>query len=103
MRTVVIGGHSRNIGKTSVVAGIIAALPQFPWTAMKITQHGHGICSESGEPCDCAIDLPDCPYAIDEERDPDGRSDTARFLRVGARRSLWVRTPQGALSTAMEA
>jgi len=102
MHTVVIGGHSRNIGKTSVVAGIIAAL-QFPWTAVKITQHGHGICSASQEPCECAIDLPDCPYAIDEEKDRDGRTDTARFLHAGARRSLWVRTPQGSLATAMPA
>jgi len=101
MHTVVVGGHSRNIGKTSVVAGIIAALPQFPWTAVKITQHGHGICSASQEPCECAIDLPDCPFAIDEEQDRDGTSDTARFLNAGARRSLWVRTPQGALVTAM--
>jgi len=103
MRTVVVGGHSRNIGKTSVVAAIISALPEFPWTAIKITQHGHGICSESGDPCDCAIDLPDCPYAIDVERDREGRSDTSRFLRAGARRSLWVRTPQGSLAAAMPA
>lgn len=103
MRTVVVGGHSRNIGKTSVVAAIIAALPEFPWTAVKIAQHGHGICSASNEPCDCAIDLPDCPYAIDEEKNRDSGTDTARFLHSGARRSLWVRTPQGALATAMPA
>ena len=40
---IVVGGHTRNIGKTSVVAGLIQALPQFDWTAMKITQFGHGI------------------------------------------------------------
>ena len=26
MATIIIGGHSRNLGKTSVVAGLIAAL-----------------------------------------------------------------------------
>ena len=48
MSLVVVGGHSRNIGETSVAAGLIAALPRYNWTAMKITQHGHGICSAAG-------------------------------------------------------
>ena len=43
MSLIVIGGHSRNVGKTSVVAGLIAATPQLNWTAFKITQYGHGI------------------------------------------------------------
>ena len=103
MKCVVIGGQSRDVGKTSVVAAIIAALPQFGWTAVKITQFGHGVCSRSGEPCGCAVTAPDCPYAIDEERDTAGRSDTSRFLRAGARRVLWVRTPIHKLGTAMPA
>jgi len=103
MKVVVIGGQSRDVGKTSMVAGIVAALPHLNWTAVKITQHGHGICSQSGEPCACAVTAPDCPYAIDEERDAAGRSDTSRFLRAGARRVLWVRTPMGKLGAAMPA
>jgi hypothetical protein len=98
---VVIGGHSRSVGKTSVVAGLIAALPEFEWTAAKITQHGHGICSANGEPCDCAT--PDHAWAISEERDRSGTSDTSRFLVAGAERSLWVRTEQGRLAEAMPA
>jgi hypothetical protein len=100
---VVVGGHSRDIGKTSVVAGLIAALPHLNWTAVKITQHGHGICSSSGESCGCAPEEPDCPYAITEEQDATGRADTSRFLRAGARRALWVRTPLGSLGAAMPA
>ena len=50
MALIVIGGHSRNVGKTSVVAGLIAALPEYNWTALKITQYGHGVCSANGEP-----------------------------------------------------
>jgi hypothetical protein len=103
MKYVVVGGQSRDVGKTSVVAAIIAALPQRHWTAVKITQFGHGICSRSGEACGCAVTAPDCPYAIDEERDTAGRTDTARFLRAGARRALWVRTPMRQLGTAMPA
>jgi hypothetical protein len=100
MALVVIGGHSRNVGKTSVTAGIIAALPEFNWTALKITQFGHGICSADGKPCDC--DTGDDHFrAISEERDRSGETDTSRFLVAGAVRSLWVRTRQGRLSEAI--
>ncbi|MGH9531937.1 MAG: hypothetical protein ACRD2Q_06055, partial [Terriglobales bacterium] len=40
-------------------------------------------------------------WAISEERDAGGRSDTSRFLAAGAARSLWVRTKQGRLAEAM--
>jgi len=40
---IVIGGNSRRVGKTSVVAGIIAGLPEYGWSAFKITQHGHEV------------------------------------------------------------
>jgi hypothetical protein len=98
---VVIGGHSRSVGKTSVVAGLIAALPQFQWTAVKITQYGHGVCSANGEACDCAT--ADHAWAISEEKNRGGDSDTSRFLVAGAARSLWVRTEQGRLAEAMPA
>ena len=52
-----------------MVASLIEALPHYNWTAMKITQHGHGICSAVGEPCDCAVEY-DHPYAITEESAP---------------------------------
>jgi hypothetical protein len=101
MALVVVGGHSRSVGKTSVVAGLIAALPEFEWTAVKITQHGHGICSAIGEPCDCAT--PDHSWAISEEGDRSGKSDTSRFLQAGAARAFWARTEQGRLAEAMPA
>jgi hypothetical protein len=99
MAIVVIGGHSRSVGKTSVVAGLIAAMPERRWTAVKITQYGHGICSANGALCDCATD--DHSWAITEEKDRSGESDTSRFLVAGAERSLWVRTRQGNLAEAM--
>lgn len=99
MAIVVVGGHSRSVGKTSMVAGLIAALPEFNWTALKITQYGHGICSANGEPCDCVTD--DHTRAITEELDRSGETDTSRFLVAGAKRSLWVRTRQGMLAEAM--
>ncbi|HTV07571.1 MAG TPA: hypothetical protein VMD97_00835 [Candidatus Aquilonibacter sp.] len=99
MPTIVIGGHTRNIGKTSVVAGLIAALPHLNWTAIKITQFGHNVCSANGEPCDCQT--ADHTLAISEERDPTTSTDTSRFLAAGARRVFWVRTRQGELAEAM--
>ena len=99
MALIVIGGHSRSVGKTSVVAGLVSALPQFRWTAVKITQYGHGICSANGEACDCATG--DHSWAITEERERSGESDTSRFLLAGAARVLWVRTEQGRLAEAM--
>lgn len=99
MAVVVIGGHSRNVGKTSVVAAIISALPQFEWTAAKITQYGHGICSANGEACDCASG--DHSWAISEEHDRSGEADTSRFLVAGAKNVFWVRTEQGRLAEAM--
>lgn len=101
MATVVIGGHSRSVGKTSVVAGLISALPEYQWTAVKITQYGHGICSANGETCDCATS--DHSWAISEEHDRSGDSDTSRFLAAGAVPVFWVRTEQGRLAEAMPA
>jgi hypothetical protein len=101
MALIVIGGHSRSVGKTSVVAGLIAALPEYNWTALKITQYGHGICSMDGEPCHCATD--DHSWAISEELDRSGESDSSRFLAAGAVRAWWVRTEQGRLAEAMPA
>ena len=99
MAIVVVGGHTRNIGKTSVVAGLIASLPAMEWTAFKVTQFGHGICSANGEPCDCETDAH--TVAVTEEHSRDSGTDSARFLAAGAVRSYWVRTRQGQLADAM--
>jgi hypothetical protein len=99
MSIVIVGGHSRSVGKTSVVSGLIAALPEMHWTAIKVTQYGHGICSADGEPCDCATD--DHSWAVNLERSRAGDSDTSRFLVAGAEKVYWARTRQGFLAEAM--
>jgi hypothetical protein len=96
---IVVGGHTRNIGKTSVVAGLIAAMPEMHWTAIKITQFGHGVCSANGEPCDC--ETADHTIAISQERSLDSGTDSSRYLAAGAATSFWVRTRQGQLAEAM--
>jgi len=99
MALVVIGGHTRNVGKTSVVAGLIAALPELKWTAMKITQYGHNVCSRDGQPCHCATE--DHTWAISEEKERSGLTDTSRFLAAGAEHVWWVRSEQGRLAEAL--
>lgn len=99
MAIVVVGGHSRDVGKTSVVAALIARLPEMRWTAFKITQFGHGFCTANGEPCDCQTD--EHTVAVSEERDSRSGTDSARYLAAGALRSFWVRTRIGNLAAAM--
>ncbi len=99
MAIVVVGGHSRSVGKTSVMAALIHRLPQFRWTAFKVTQFGHGFCSANGEPCDCETD--EHTLAFSTERDASTGTDSARYLAAGAVKSIWVRTRQGSLAEAM--
>ena len=96
---VVVGGHSRNIGKTAVVAGLIRALPERNWTAVKVTQFGHGICSSDGEACHCNTGT-EHPCTVTEQTEAD-TSDTGRFLKAGARHSYWLRTAVGQLGCAV--
>lgn len=93
---IVVGGHTRSIGKTQLVCDIVAAFPQAKWIAGKITQYGHGVCAQNGENCDCAPDEHIC--AIHWETRADSGTDSARFLAAGARRSFWLRTKQGFLA-----
>lgn len=95
-RVIVIGGHTRSIGKTQLVCDVIAAFPNANWIAGKITQYGHGVCAQNGENCDCAPTEHVC--ALDWEIHSDTGTDSARFLAAGARRSFWLRTKQGYLA-----
>lgn len=74
MAIIVVGGSGRGAGKTSLVCGLIRALPELPWTAVKITSHAHG----RAEP-------------VYEETAAGQESDTARYLAAGAKRALLVR------------
>jgi hypothetical protein len=71
MATIVVGGSNRGVGKTALVCGLIAALPEFRWTAIKITSHDHGQ-----------------PKPVWEETRPGQGTDTARYLAAGAERAL---------------
>ncbi len=49
MAVIVVGGSGRGAGKTALVCGLIRALPEIPWTAIKVTSHGHGKPTPSGK------------------------------------------------------
>lgn len=100
MKAVVVGGHSRNIGKTSVMVGLLQGRKSLPGTAVKVTQHSRQVSFPEGSP--------NCPAAerdfiLTEEQNPHGRGDTSRFLAAGVRRSLWLRVRRGPLAEAFPA
>jgi len=94
----VVGGHSRNIGKTSVVEGLIRKIKDRRWTALKITQSGNDVCSHHSGACGCEPE-PGEPFALSEEYEPNP-TDSGRFLAAGAERSFWLRVPAGGLLAA---
>ena len=71
MAIIVIGGTAKGVGKTTLVCGLIAALDELRWTAVKITNEPH-----QGLP------------AIHEEKIAGTQSDTARYLAAGAERAF---------------
>jgi molybdopterin-guanine dinucleotide biosynthesis protein len=95
---VVVGGHARDIGKTSLVAGLIRKLRARQWTAVKITQYGDGVCAREGGVCGCEPAAGEA-FALSEEYEPN-RTDTGRYLAAGAVRSFWLRAPAGQLARA---
>jgi hypothetical protein len=95
-RLIVVGGHTRTIGKTQLVCDIISAFPEARWIAGKITQYGHGVCAQNGHDCDCAPDEHIC--AISWEESAITGTDSSRFLAAGAQSSFWLRTKQGFLA-----
>lgn len=80
MAIIVVGGGGRGAGKTALVCGLMRALPEISWTAIKVTTHEHGKATP-----------------IWEETAPGQDSDTARYLAAGARRALLVTAGEDAL------
>jgi hypothetical protein len=97
-QVIVVGGHTRSIGKTQLVCDLIAALPNENWIAGKITQYGHGVCAQNGQDCDCAPDEHVCAISWEKRAN---ETDSGRFLAAGAQRSFWLRTKQGFLAEGM--
>ena len=73
MAIVVVGGSHRGVGKTALVCGLIAALPEHRWTAVKITSDEHGK-----------------QAPVWEEIEAGQGTDTARYLAAGAARAFLI-------------
>ena len=78
MAVVVVGGGSRGVGKTALLCGVIGALPEMQWVAVKIAGHEHG------------LELP-----VWEESVPGEGTDTARYFAAGARRAFLLTAADG--------
>jgi hypothetical protein len=88
MTAIVVGGHARKVGKTSMVVGLIAAFSNRPWTAVKISSHRHSGFEDVDE--------------IHLETSRRGDSDTSRYLAAGASKSLWVQAGEDSYGAAMQ-
>lgn len=86
MAVVVVGGGGRGAGKTALVCGVIAALRERGWVAVKIANHAHGK-----------------EQAVWEDTEAGEGSDTARYLAAGARCAFLMTAADGAaMQTALD-
>jgi len=99
-RYLVICGHAQGVGKTALVVDIIRAFPEVGWTVVKLSPHGHGAGLKRPAPGEGSVPLP--RVVLQEERDIGGRSGSSRVLAAGARRSFWLRTPEGSILDGMK-
>src|SRR5437899_1035365 len=85
---VVVGGSTKDIGKTALVCGVISALRDLGWTAVKITGHDYGpqLSASSSESASAGT-------IVWEETNSEQATDTARYLAAGARRAFLVTRP----------
>jgi hypothetical protein len=127
MAIIVIGGSNRGVGKTALVCGLIAALPEYRWNAVKITTHDHRQPVSTGreklavnttQSASHSLRAPFlrqiferrsgvvvgeravAPAAspIWEETLPGEETDTGRYLAAGAARALLVSALDGELA-----
>lgn len=84
-----VGGSGKDVGKTALVCGIISALREFAWTAVKIAGHDYQTANSVADPSEPRN------QTIHEETTAGAATDTARYLAAGARRALLV-TRKGA-------
>lgn len=100
-RWLAVGGQCRKVGKSALLVDIIKAFPNRRWTSVKITPYAESGCPLNGRSCRCAPS--EHTFAIREERDLSGISDTSRFLAAGATRSLWVQSKENRLQDSLPA
>jgi hypothetical protein len=98
MPIIVVGGEARNIGKSSLVAALISRFAHLNWTAVKITSHAHEakdcVLVEAGKGWSAWHQMASSEHA--------GATDTARFLRAGAKNALLLQADESGLADAAD-
>jgi hypothetical protein len=89
MPTIVVSGHARKVGKTSVITSLIASFSEYAWIALKLSTHWH-LQTASTEDC-----------IIYEEKSYEKDSDSSRYLAAGAHRSFWVQVKKHKMASAL--
>jgi hypothetical protein len=79
LAVIVIGGSGKDVGKTSLMCAVIAALREFAWTAVKIAGHDYEAAGSAAS-----------GQTVWEETRAGQETDTGRYLEAGARRALLV-------------
>lgn len=82
-RCLVVGGHSRGVGKTALVVDLVRSLGWRRVVTVKVSAHRHGSYIE-----------------VEEDGVPSAVSSTGRCLAAGAQRAVLCRCPDGCLATA---
>jgi len=93
MAVIIVGGQTKDIGKTTLICNIITAFPDARWTAVKISNHPH-------IPRDCENLIKEAGWSIWQQNATGDHNDTARFLRSGVARSLLLQTDNSSLEQA---
>jgi hypothetical protein len=83
-----VGGHSRGVGKTLTAERILRARRGEPWVAIKVSAHRHGHAGDG--------------LSIDDDATPSAHTQTGRYLIAGARRALLVHAPDTGLAAAAD-
>ncbi|MDP2318888.1 MAG: hypothetical protein Q8O42_06055 [Acidobacteriota bacterium] len=86
-RLIVVGGHSRGVGKTATIENLLRARANEAWVAVKISAHRHA--QESST-----------PPVVEEAREPSPLTQTGRYLAAGAARAWLYRCPSQQLLAA---
>ncbi|MBM3808520.1 MAG: hypothetical protein FJW22_10035 [Acidimicrobiia bacterium] len=82
---IVVGGHSRSVGKTTTIEEILGDRTDERWAAVKVSSHRHALPD---------VDRP----LIEPDRLADPRTQTGRYLLAGAERAFLCRTPAAQLT-----
>lgn len=86
-RIIVVGGHSRGVGKTALVEHLLRTLGAARLAAVKVSAHRHAAAMAT-------------PPVIEETFGPLPATQTGRYLAAGAERAWLCRCPSGSLPAA---